>query len=79
VVKDEQGDRRRQVANFALLSISSTSSDSVILRRLEISFMPFQNASSILTLVLRPATTIERLVMGDFMTPSAVDPIPEIN
>src|SRR4029077_3165168 len=37
-------------------------------RRPEISFMPFQNASSRLTLVLWPATTIERLTTGDFMT-----------
>ena len=29
--------------------------------------MPFQNASSRLTLVLWPATTIERLTTGDFM------------
>jgi hypothetical protein len=30
--------------------------------------MPFQKASSRLTLVLWPATTIERLTTGDFMT-----------
>src|SRR3977135_4160068 len=34
----------------------------------EISFMPFQNASSRLTLVLWPATTIERFTTGDFKT-----------
>jgi hypothetical protein len=32
-----------------------------------ISFNPFQNASSRLTLVLWPATTVERLATGDFM------------
>src|SRR3984893_1044076 len=52
---------------WRLLSISPTSSDSVISRSPEISFMPFQNASSRLTLVLWPATTIERLTTGDFM------------
>src|SRR6202007_791582 len=52
---------------WRLLSISPTSSDSVMLRSPEISFMPFQNASSRLTLVLWPATTIERLTTGDFM------------
>ena len=53
---------------WRLLSISPTSSDSVMFRRPEISFMPFQKASSRLTLVLWPATTIERLTTGDFMT-----------
>src|ERR1700753_4519122 len=52
---------------WRLLSISPTSSDSVMSRRPEISFMPFQKASSRLTLVLWPATTIERLTTGDFM------------
>src|SRR5450432_632317 len=51
-----------------LLSISPTSSDNVMSRSPEISFMPFQNASSRLTLVLCPATTIERFTTGDFMT-----------
>src|SRR5438132_14148875 len=49
------------------LSISPTSSESVMLRRAEISFMPFQKASSRLTLVLCPATTIERFTTGDFI------------
>src|SRR3984893_6162890 len=53
---------------WRLLSTSPTSSDSVMFRRLEISFMPFQNASSRLTLVLWPATTIDRFTTGDFMT-----------
>src|ERR1700679_3683367 len=52
---------------WRLLSISPTSSDSVMFRRPEISFMPFQNASSRLTLVLWPATTIDRFTTGDFM------------
>src|SRR6478609_2804876 len=54
---------------WRLLSISPTSSDKVMSRVPEISFMPFQNASSRLTLVLCPATTIERLTTGDFMRP----------
>src|SRR5256885_16106030 len=53
---------------WRLVSISPTSSDSVMSRSTEISFIPFQNASSRLTLVLCPATTIERLTTGDFMT-----------
>src|SRR3954454_4081351 len=52
---------------WRLLSISPTSSDNVISRNPEISFMPFQKASSRLTLVLSPATTIERFTTGDFM------------
>src|SRR5579862_5377720 len=54
---------------WRLLSISPTSSESVMLRSPEISFMPFQNASSRLTLVLWPATTIDRFTTGDFMRP----------
>src|SRR6202020_1623040 len=52
---------------WRLLSISPTSSDSVMFRNPEISFMPFQKASSRLTLVLWPATTIDRFTTGDFM------------
>jgi hypothetical protein len=50
VIEHEQPDRG--LPCWRLLSISPTSSDSVMLRRPEISFMPFQNASSRLTLVL---------------------------
>src|SRR5882672_5577565 len=42
-------------------------SDSVSSRPLAISFRPFQNASSRLTLVLWPAMTMERLITGDFI------------
>src|SRR5882757_4402186 len=52
---------------WRLVSISPTSSDSVMSRSTEISFIPFQNASSRLTLVLWPATTIDRFTTGDFM------------
>src|SRR5579872_1925925 len=52
---------------WRVLSISPTSSDSVTFRKPEISFMPFQKASSRLTLVLWPATTIDRFTTGDFM------------
>ena len=45
--------------------ISPTSSEIVILRSLPISFRPFQNASSTLTLVLCPATAIDRLIIMD--------------
>src|SRR6266511_4088771 len=50
-------------------SIASTSSDNVMFRSRAISFNPFQNASSRLTLVLWSATTTERLTTRDFMTP----------
>src|SRR5215467_12141506 len=48
-------------------SIDATSSDNVMSRSPAISFSPFQNASSRLTLVLCPAITIERLTTGDFI------------
>ena len=47
--------------------IAATSSDNVMSRRPAISFNPFQNASSRLTLVLWPAITMERLITGDFI------------
>src|SRR5260221_1345686 len=49
------------------VSIEATMSDSVNSRPLAISFRPYQNASSRLTLVLWPAMTIERLTTGDFI------------
>src|SRR3974390_1232715 len=49
-------------------SIDATRSDNVVCRPTAISFSPFQNASSRLTLVLCPAITIERLITGDFIT-----------
>src|ERR1700730_2896483 len=52
------------------LSMADTISDKVRSRPDAISFSPFQNASSRLTLVLWPAITIERLTTGDFITPS---------
>src|SRR6476659_3463369 len=48
-------------------SIAATRSDNVMSRPLAISFRPFQNASSRLTLVLWPAMTMERLTTGDFI------------
>src|SRR5882757_3259658 len=49
------------------MSMLPTRSDSVIARVTAISFRPFQNASSRLTLVLCPAITIERFTTGDFI------------
>src|SRR5262249_17263872 len=48
----------------------ATRSDKVDRRPSAISFSPFQNASSRLTLVLWPARTIERLMTGDFISHS---------
>jgi hypothetical protein len=53
---------------FRCESISPTSSDTVTWRCRAISFIPSQNLSSMLTLVLWPARTIERLMTNDFMT-----------
>lgn len=50
------------------LSIAAIRSDTVTLRPRAISFSPFQNASSRLTLVLWPEITIERLTTRDFIT-----------
>jgi hypothetical protein len=44
-----------------------TKSDTVASCPPALSLNPFQNASSRLTLVLRPATTIDRFTIGDFM------------
>src|SRR5262249_17649349 len=49
-----------------------TSSDSVAPRCLAISFRAVQNGSSRLMLVLWPPMTIDRLVVGDFMTMTAL-------
>src|SRR5665213_3877257 len=49
------------------VSMLATISERVISRLPAISFRPFQNASSRLTLVLCPAMTIERLTTGDFI------------
>src|SRR6266498_2545023 len=49
------------------VSIAATNSDNVMWRSPPISFRLFQNASSRLTLVLWPRTTIERLATGDFI------------
>src|SRR6185312_117131 len=49
------------------VSMLATRSDSVASLWPAISFRPFQNASSRLTLVLCPAMTIERLTTGDFI------------
>src|ERR1700749_3153307 len=49
-----------------------TNSDSVCRLVLAISFRPSQNASSRLTLVLCPASTIERFTTVDFMAPLLV-------
>src|SRR2546430_10363580 len=46
-------------------SITATKSDKFVCRLPAISFRPFQNASSRLTLVLWPATTTERLTTGE--------------
>jgi hypothetical protein len=53
-------------------SMSPTRSASVILSSRTISFRPFQNSSSRLTLVLCPAITIDRLTTADFMVVSSV-------
>src|SRR5213593_2861889 len=47
--------------------MDATRSDRVTSLPFAISFSPFQNASSRLTLVLWPAITIERLTTGDFI------------
>src|SRR3954453_12243421 len=47
--------------------MDETRSDRVTSRSSAISFRPFQNASSRLTLVLWPAITMERLITGDFI------------
>src|SRR5256885_17213509 len=49
------------------VSIAATKSDNVMWRSPPISFRLFQNASSRLTLVLWPPTTIERLTTADFI------------
>src|SRR5262245_40160614 len=54
-------------------SMAATSSDKVMFRPRAISFNPFQNASSRLTLVLWPAAMIERLATRDLIT------IPHVN
>src|ERR1700730_4576029 len=48
-------------------SIAVSKSDRVILPDLAISFSDFQNASSRLTLVLWPATTVDRFTTRDFI------------
>ena len=48
-------------------SIEAIRSDNVMSRRLAISFNPFQNASSRLTLVLWAARATERLMTTDFI------------
>src|SRR5204863_1646932 len=47
--------------------MDATSSERVISRASAISFSPFQNASSRLTLVLCPAITMDLLTTGDFI------------
>src|SRR5262245_65084544 len=47
--------------------MDATKSDRVTSLPFAISFSPFQNASSRLTLVLWPAITIERFTTGDFI------------
>src|SRR5581483_1536358 len=48
-------------------SMAATRSDKVMSRLPAISFNPFQNASSRLTLVLCPAITMDRFTTGDFI------------
>ena len=52
---------------LALLIDATDNSDNVTWRSLAIFFSAFQNSSSRLTLVLRPASKIERLTTSDFM------------
>src|SRR5437868_1511520 len=52
--------------------IVATIRDSIICRLLAMSLSPFQKASSRLTLVLRPAMTIERLTIVELMAPLAM-------
>jgi hypothetical protein len=47
----------------------------VMCRAIAMSFRPFQNASSRLTLVLWPAITIERLTTGDFIAASGFNTV----
>jgi hypothetical protein len=68
VVEHEQADRRRQVALLAgCVDLADQLGQRVMLRIPEISFMLLQNASSRLTLVLWPPTTIERFTTGDLV------------
>jgi hypothetical protein len=66
VVEHEQAERRRQIALLAVGVDPPISSDSIMPRPFEISFMLFQNAASRLTLVLWPPTTTDRFTTGDF-------------
>src|SRR5665213_3733544 len=73
----DAGTRRRSSTNSLMAedrllcwrerSMSATMFDSVTRWLCAMSFKPRQNASSRLTLVLCPASTIERLTMGDFI------------
>ena len=76
VVNNEQADRRRQVARlaFAVDLVHQFRQCHIAETRDLLHAVP--ERSSRLTLVLRPATTIERFAMGDFMTPPTVDPMP---
>ena len=55
--------------------MDATSSDRVISRASAISFSPFQNASSRLTLVLCPAITMDLFTTGDFIGLSTSKPM----
>ena len=76
VVNNEQADRRRQVARlaFAVDLVHQFRQCHIAETRDLLHAVP--ERSSRLTLVLRPATTIERFAMGNFMTPPTVDPMP---
>ena len=67
VFQHEQPERRREITVLALLIDATDNSDNVTWRSPAISFSAVQNSSSRLTLVLRPASKIERLTTSDFM------------
>ena len=67
VFQHEQPERRREITVLALLIDATDNSDIVTWRSPAIFFSAFQNSSSRLTLVLRPARKIERLTTSDFM------------
>jgi hypothetical protein len=71
-LQHEEAESRRKIALLALRINSAYKARQSHKAPAAISFSPFQNASSRLTLVLWPARTIERLTTGDFMKTSPI-------
>ena len=82
VFQYEQPERRLEITVLAVRIDTTDNADNLTWRSLAISLSAFQNSSSILTLVLRPARKIERLTTGDFIGPrlhNADSPCPAPN